>query len=127
MLSIICKTVLDSKRNWDVKFTVALWAYRSTFKVTTQANPFSLVYGIEATLPIEFEVESLRVGVNSRVTDNQSLKNRLTDLEELDERRRVATQHIKAIQRRRKNTFDKRHKKKALQLGMMVMIQDAKK
>jgi len=127
LVSILRKTIMDSKRDWDVKLTAALWAYRTTFKVTTQATPFSLVYGLEATLPIEFEVESLRVAIGSRLTDSQSLKNRLTDLEELDERRRMAAQHIEAIQRRRKITFDKRHKKRVLRPGMMVMIQDARK
>ena len=63
----------------------------------------------------------------SRLTESQSLKNRLTNLEELDERRRIAAQHIEAIKCRRKIIFDKRHKKRALQLGMMVMIQDARK
>ena len=59
LVSILRKTVLDSKRDWDVKLTATLWAYRTTYKVTTQAIPFSLVYGLEATLPIEYEVESL--------------------------------------------------------------------
>jgi hypothetical protein len=126
-VSILHKTILDSKRDWDTKLTAALWAYCTTYKVITHATPFSLVYGLEATLPNEYEVESLRVAVSTRLTDEQSLKNRLTDLEALDERRRMAAQHIEAIQRRRKITFDKRHKKRALRPGMMVMIQDARK
>ena len=97
-MSIFCKTVIDSKRDWDVKLTTSLWAYQTIFKVPTQATPFSLVYGIETTLPIDFEVESLRVAVSSCLIDSQSLRNRLTDLEELDERRRTATQNIEAIQ-----------------------------
>ena len=127
LVSILRKTVIDSKRDWDVKLLAALWAYRTTFKVTTQATPFSLVYGIEATLPIEFEVESLRVAVGRRLNDSQSLRNRLTTLEELDERRRRAAQNIEAIQRQKKIIFDKRHKKRALQPRMMVMLQDGKK
>ena len=119
--------VLDSKKDWNTKLTAALWAHRTTYKVTTHATPFSLVYGLEATLLIEYEVESLRVAIESRLTEKQSLRNRLTNLEELDERRRAAAQHIKAIQRRRKFIFDKRHKRRALQPGMMVMIQDAQK
>ena len=126
-VSILRKTVLDSKRDWDVKLTAALWTYKTTFKVTTQATPILLVFGIEATLTIEFEVEALRVAVSSRLIDKQSLRTRLTDLEDLDERRRVATQNIEAIQHRRKITFYKRHKKKALQPTMMVMMQDAQK
>ena len=105
----------------------ALWAYRTTFKITTHATLLSLVYEIEVTLSIEFEVESLRITVGTRITDNQSLRNKLTDLRELDEQRRVAAQYNKAIQRRRKITFDKRHKKRALQICMIVMIQNARK
>ena len=85
------------------------------------------MYGLEATLPIEYEVEPLRIAIGSRPTESQSLNNRLTDLEELDERRRMATQHIEAIQRRGKIIFNKWHKKIALRLGMMVMNQDARK
>ena len=127
LVSILRKTILDSKRDWDVKLTAALWAYRTTFKVTTRATLFSLVFGIEATLLIEFEVEALRVAVKSRLPVKQSLRNRLTELEELDERHRVVAQNIEAIQQRRKLTFDKRHRKRALEPGMLVMIQDARK
>src|ERR1700738_1980908 len=94
LVSILRKMILDSKRDWGTKLTATLWAYRTTYKVTTHATPFALVYGLEATLPIEYEVESLRVAIDSRLTEKQSLRNRLTDLEELDERRRTAAQHI---------------------------------
>ena len=93
----------------------------------TQTTPFSLVYGLEATFPIEFEVESLRVAMDSRLTDSQSLKNKLTTPEELDERQRMSAQHIEAIQRRRKITFNKRHKTRTLRPSMMVLLQDARK
>lgn len=49
LVSILCKTIMDSKRYWDVKLTTTLWAYQTTLKVTTQATPFSLGYGLEAT------------------------------------------------------------------------------
>ena len=114
----------DSKRDWDTKLTAALWAYRTTFKVTTQAMPFSLVYSIEATLPIEFEVKSPRVAVDLRLTDKQSLRDRLVSLEALDEKRRFSNQHIESIQRRRKIIFDKRHKKRALSVGTLVLLED---
>ena len=67
-MSILRKTVLDSKRNWDAKLTATLWAYRLTYKVTTQTTLFSLVYGLEDTFPIEYEVEFLRVAIGSRLT-----------------------------------------------------------
>ena len=126
LVSILRKTVLDSKRDWNVKLTAVLWTYRTTYKVTTQASPFSFVYRLEATFMIDYEVESLRVAIGSRLTKSQSLRNRLTDLEELDKIRMMATLHIEAIQRRRKISFDKHHKKRALRPRMMVIIQDAR-
>ena len=70
LVNILRKTILDSKKDWDVKLTATLWAYQTTYKVTTQATPFSLVYVLEATLPIEYEVESLRMAIGSRLTES---------------------------------------------------------
>lgn len=127
LATILRKTVNESKRDWDVKLHAALWAYRTTFKVTTKATPFSLVYGVEAVLPIEFEVPSLRIAVEARLTDKESLRHRLIELEAMDESRRRAAQHTEAIQRRRKVLFDNRNKTRFLQPGMLVLIQDARK
>lgn len=112
----------DSKRDWDVKLIVALWAYRTTFKVTTKATPFLFVYGIDATLPIEFEIPSLRNAIESRRTDCLSLKNRVIALESSDKNRRMRAQYIEAIQRRRKVIFDKKHKNRILRAGMFVLV-----
>ena len=57
LVSILCKPIHNLKCDWNVKLNATLWAYWITFKVTTQAILFSLVYGLEATLPIQFEVE----------------------------------------------------------------------
>ncbi len=109
------------------KLTAVLWAYRTTYKVTTRATPFSLVYGIEAILPIEFEILSLRIAINERLDESQSLKDRLDQLEGLNEARQLNAQHIKTMQRRCKVQFDKRHKSRTLVPSMLVMLQDARK
>lgn len=113
--------------DWDIKLTPALWAYRTTYKVTTRTTPFALMYGIEAILPIEFEVQSLRIAIDERLDDSDSLRDRLERLKALSESRRMASQHVEVIQRRRKVAFDKRNKVRTLQPGMWVMVQDARK
>lgn len=50
------------------------------------------------------------------------MSDRLFILESLDERRQASVQHLEAMQQR-----DKRHKIKTLQLGTLVMLQDARK
>ena len=39
------KIVQDEPHDWDQKLISALWAYRTTFKVTTNQTPFRLAYG----------------------------------------------------------------------------------
>jgi hypothetical protein len=122
LVRILRKTVVDSKCDWDTKLTAALWAYRTTYKVTTRATSLSLMYGIEAILPIEFEVQTLHIAMEHRLDDSQSLKDRLARLEAINEGRQLAAQHVETIQRHRKVTFDKRQRKRTLLPGMWVMV-----
>lgn len=78
-------------------------------------------------MPIEFKIASLRVPINLRLTNSQTLKIRLASLKALAESRRMSTQHIVAIQRWRKIIFDKWHKKLNLRPGVLVLLQDARK
>ncbi|XP_052490763.1 uncharacterized protein LOC128043012 [Gossypium raimondii] len=51
----------ETYRDWHEKLPFALYAYRTSVRTSTGATPFSLVYGMEAVLPIEVEIPSLRV------------------------------------------------------------------
>ena len=83
---ILTKTISGAGNDWDTKLFAALWAYRTTYKVTTNATPFQLVYGQEAILPIELEILSLRVAIEERLGDSDSLQFRLSELEKLNEK-----------------------------------------
>ena len=67
----------DSKRDWDNKLIAALWAYRTTYKVTNQMMPFALMYGLEVVLSIKFEIQSFRLAISERLDTSESLKARL--------------------------------------------------
>ena len=53
----------ENKTYWHLQLFFALWAYRTSMKTTTGFTPFQLVYGIEAVLPIECEIPSLKLKV----------------------------------------------------------------
>lgn len=42
---------------------LALWAYRTSVKTSTGFTPFQLVYSLEADLPIECEIPSLKLEI----------------------------------------------------------------
>ena len=53
--------MIEIYRDWSKKLSFALWAYRTSFRSSIGATPYSLVYGMEAVLPVEIEMGSLRV------------------------------------------------------------------
>ena len=57
----ILRKMVETSRDWSEKLPFALWAYRTSFRTSTGATPYSLVYGMEAVLPIEIEMGYLRV------------------------------------------------------------------
>jgi hypothetical protein len=61
-----------------------LWAYRTSVKTTTSFSPFQLVYRLEAVLPIECQIPSLKLAVQL-LPDTSRLEEWLVYLEHLDE------------------------------------------
>ena len=57
---IITKAI-ETHKDWHEKLHFALHAYRTGVRTSTRVTPYSLVYGMEAILPIEVEIPSLRV------------------------------------------------------------------
>ena len=51
--NILAKMVVTYK-DWAEKLSFALWGYRTSIRASTRATPYSLVYGSEAVLPIEW-------------------------------------------------------------------------
>ena len=51
---ILTKMVETSRNDWEHKLIVALWAYQTTYKVVTNHTPFSLAFGMEAIMPMEY-------------------------------------------------------------------------
>ena len=66
--NLLKKFVGKSKRDWHERVEEALWAYRTTYQTPTQATPYSLVYGVEAVLPLERQIPSLRIAIQARIS-----------------------------------------------------------
>ncbi|RVW86214.1 hypothetical protein CK203_046126 [Vitis vinifera] len=58
------------------------------------ATPYSLVYGMDAVLPVEIEMGSLRVALEQQISEADWAQTRLDQLNLLDERRLRATYHV---------------------------------
>ncbi|XP_022147184.1 uncharacterized protein LOC111016196 [Momordica charantia] len=92
--------VSKTKRDWQEKISEVLWAHRTTHRAPTGATPYSLVYGVEAILPLEREIPSLQKVVLEGLTIEDNAKLRLQELEALHEKRLDAQQILECYQTR---------------------------
>jgi len=53
------KKLDNAKGQWPEELAEMLWAYRCTLQSATNESPFSLVYGVDAMIPVEIGESSL--------------------------------------------------------------------
>ncbi|XP_070028937.1 uncharacterized protein [Nicotiana sylvestris] len=102
------KVFAKNKRDRHERIGEALWAYRTTFRTATQATPYSLVYGVEAVLPLEQQIPSLRIAIQEGLMSEENAQLFLAELEELDEKRLEAQQKLECYQAQLANAFNKK-------------------
>ena len=61
----ILHKMIETPRDWSEKLPFALWAYHTSFRTSTRATP----YGMEAVLPVEIEMRSLRVTLEQQISE----------------------------------------------------------
>ena len=100
-----------------------LWAYRTSVKDASGFTPFQLVYGLEATLPIECEIPSLKL-VAELLPNTTPVEECLLYLERLDETHRLASLAIQAQKKRVKTHFDQTVHPRSFVEGDLVLLYD---
>ena len=80
-----------------------------------------MVYGLDAILPMEFLIPTLRVAKELEWTGHE-LSERLHELEQLDETRLSAVAGMYALKRRQKEFHDRHIKTKEFKLGDLVLV-----
>jgi hypothetical protein len=100
-----------------------LWAYRTSVKTTTGFSPFQLVYGVEAVLPIECQIPSLKLAVQL-LPDTSPLEEWLVYLEKLNEQCRDAALANEAHKHKVKCQFDRSVHPRIFSEGDLVLVYD---
>ncbi|MCO5582245.1 hypothetical protein L7F22_036137 [Adiantum nelumboides] len=95
LVTILTEIVSESRADWDQKLHSALWAYRVAYKTSIGTTPFNMVYGIQAILPLEFLIPTLRIAQKLEWTRHE-LSKQIDVLEKLDETRLKAVASIYA-------------------------------
>ena len=108
-------------KDWAEKLQFALWGYRTSIHASTGATPYSLVYGSEVVLPIKVEIQYLRVLVETKVLEEDWMKQRYEQLALIDEKRAKAQYHAQGYQKRIAKAFNKTLKPRNLKEGDLVL------
>ena len=117
---VLTKIVEESRTDWDQKLNSALWAYRVAYKTSIGTTPYNMVFGLNAILPVEFLIPTLRIAKQLEWTGHE-LSSRIDDLEKLDELRLKAVASMYANKRRQKEFFDNHVQTKDLRLGITYL------
>lgn len=87
----------------------------------TSTGPYSLVYGTEAVQPVELELPSLRIVLESQLPEAEWVRARHDQLILLDEKRLQAAHHVQVYQQRVARYFNKRVKSRNIKEGDLVL------
>ena len=65
---------------WHEMLPFGLHGYRTSAQTSTGATPFSLVYGMEAVLPVEVKIPSLKIMNEASLGEDEWIQTRLDQL-----------------------------------------------
>jgi hypothetical protein len=66
-VKVILEKTIERYQDWANKLPFTLWGYHTSIWTSSRMTLYSLVYGMEAVLPAEIEVESLRIILESQI------------------------------------------------------------
>jgi hypothetical protein len=84
LITMLRRMIGIHKTSWHTMLFSTLWAYRTSVKSATRFTPFQLFYGLEAILPIECEIPSLKLAIKL-LSNTSAEEERLLYLMQLDE------------------------------------------
>ena len=87
LVAVIYKSCAVEGEDWEEKLPSTLWVYRTSYKVTRVHTQFQLMYGQEDVALAKFMVPNLRIAIQNKLGDMESLRERLHILNKLEEPR----------------------------------------
>ena len=120
--NILKKIIRTDGRDWTAKLRDALWAYRTAFKTPIGMSSFRLIYSKPCHLPVELEHRAYWAIIKLNLSLDQAGKERLLQLQELQELRNESYQNAEIFKAKNKAFHDKHIKRKIFHVHDKVWL-----
>jgi hypothetical protein len=120
LIKLIKKNIEENPKRWHEVLSEALWAHRISKRSATKVTPFELVYRQEAILPVEVNLDALRI---ARQNELSAIDYHNLMFDRLDEVSNEGVKDLGEIERdklRVARAYNKRIKKKSFQVEGLV-------
>jgi ribonuclease HI/transposase InsO family protein len=120
LIKLIKKKIEENPKRWHETLSEALWAHRISKHGATKVTPFELVYGQEAVLPVEINLNALRIARQNNLSAVDYSNLMLDRLDEVTDERMRALAEIERDKMRVAKAYNKKVKAKSFQVGDLV-------
>ena len=120
LIKLIKKKIEENPRRWHEVLSEALWAYRISRHGATKVTPFELVYGQEAVLPVEVNLDAYRLAKQNDLSAVMYHDLVMDNVDEVTDKRLKALKLMEKDKAQVAKAYNKKVKSKSFQVGELV-------
>jgi transposase InsO family protein len=120
LIKLIKKKIEENPKMWHEVLSEALWSYRISKHSDIKVTPFELIYGQEAVLPVEVNLDTLRIAQQNELSTVDYHNLMLNRLDEVSDKRKNALGEIKRDKLSIARGYNKRVKEKSFQVRDLI-------